>query len=67
VLVRLAAHALRDHVAALAQAYDIYIILPLQLERLLRPRGGDGEAHLAPARQTLRNPADPTTQFRAPR
>jgi len=67
VVVRLAGHGVRYLVAALAHVYDIYIIIPLQVERLARGGGGAREAY-APARgASLRNPAEPTSQFKAPR
>jgi hypothetical protein len=67
VLLRLAGHAVRYLVAALAAVYDIYIIVPLQLERLVQGRNGRGaESHVRVA-GALRNPAEPTAQFKAPR
>lgn len=67
VLFRLLGHAVRYLVAALAHVYDIYIIVPLQIERLARGRGGGAREAYVPVRGTLRNPADPTAQFKAPR
>lgn len=66
VVFRLLGHAFRYLVAALAAVYDIYIIVPLQMERLARGRGSGREVYV-PARGALRNPAEPTAQFKAPR
>jgi hypothetical protein len=65
-LLRIVGHLVRSLLGALVHAYDIYIIVPLQAERLARGRGGDDRRHeLGPA--ALRNPAEQTAPFRAPR
>jgi hypothetical protein len=66
-LLRLVGHVLRYAVAVLAHVYDIYIIVPLQAERLVRARSGGGEAHREAGSATLRNPAERTAPFKAPR
>jgi hypothetical protein len=58
-LFRIAAHAVRYLTAAIAHAYDIYIIIPLQLERLVRGGARDPLA----ARGAIRNPAEPTGEL----
>jgi hypothetical protein len=65
-LLRVAGHLLRYAVAVLVHAYDIYIIVPLQAERLLRSRSGT-EVHRELGSGTLRNPAERTAPFKAPR
>ncbi len=67
VVVRLVAHLVRYLTAVLTHAYDIYIIVPLQVERLVHAGKADREAHVPTARPALRNPAEPTAQFKAPR
>jgi hypothetical protein len=64
-LLRIGGHALRYLVAAVTHLYDIYIIIPLQAERLVRRGGGEGPHELGSA--TVRNPAERTAPFRAPR
>ena len=61
-LFRVAAHGVRYLTAALAHAYDIYIIVPLQLERMVRARGA-ATAAPRPGRAALRNPAEPTGEL----
>ncbi len=56
VVFRLLGHGARALAAALTHVYDVYIILPLQLERLTRTRGPGGLSPLGGA--TLRNPGD---------
>lgn len=63
IVFRLLGHGVRYLVAVLAHAYDIYIIVPLQLERLVRGRGA--EAYLPVGGAALRNPAERTGQFKA--
>ncbi|HEY7724360.1 MAG TPA: hypothetical protein VH880_03445, partial [Anaeromyxobacteraceae bacterium] len=58
VLFRLAGHGVRHLTAALTHLYDIYIIVPLQLERLTRARGAEPRRPLGGG--VLRNPADRT-------
>ena len=67
LILRLLAHLFRYLTAAATQAYDIYVIIPLQIERLVRSRGGAGAAFAPTSRPGLRNPAEPTAQFKAPR
>jgi len=69
-ILRIAGHVVRYLVAALGHAYDIYIIVPLQAERLARGRDGDrrgGQAHHEFTPSSLRNPAEQTAPVRAPR
>ena len=65
-VLRLLGHAMRYLVAALAHAYDIYVIIPLQVERLVRGSSGAGPVSVGGGPR-LRNPAEPTAQFKAPR
>ncbi len=65
VLFRLLGHGVRYLMAALAHAYDIYIIVPLQIERLVRGRGA--EAYSPVGGPGIRNPADRTGQFKVQR
>jgi hypothetical protein len=58
VLFRLLGHGVRSLAGALTHVYDIYIIVPLQLERLARARGPEGFNPLGGA--AIRNPADRT-------
>ena len=57
VVLRLLGHGARTLAGALTHVYDIYIIVPLQLERLVRARGPEGFHPLGAA---IRNPADRT-------
>jgi len=64
--LRIVGHVARQALGALVHAYDIWIIVPLQAERLARGRGDADRNELGPA--TLRNPAEQTApSFRAPR
>jgi hypothetical protein len=65
VLVRLCAHLVRYLTAVAAYVFDIYIVIPLQLERLIRGRGSAVPSPVEPA--ALRNPTERTAPFRAPR
>ena len=67
VVLRLAGHAARTLMAVLTNAYDIYIIVPLQLERLVQHRVGQASEGYARVASTLRNPAEPTAHFKTPR
>jgi hypothetical protein len=58
VVLRLLGHGARTLAGALTHVYDIYIIVPLQLERLVRARGPEGFHPLGGA--AIRNPADRT-------
>jgi hypothetical protein len=67
VLFRICAHLFRYLAAVLTHVFDIYIVLPLQVERLVvRGRGGDaGPGPREPG--ALRNPTERTQTFKAPR
>jgi hypothetical protein len=65
VLFRLLGHAVRSLAGALTHLYDIYIILPLQLERLARARTPERFNPLGGA--ALRNPGDRTGPMKVPR
>lgn len=65
ILFRLIAHLVRYLAVVLTQLYDIFIILPLQLERLIRGRGTP--AYDAVANTALRNPTEHTGTVKAPR
>jgi len=63
LLFRLLAHLMRYLFAALTHIFDIYIVIPLQVERLFRGRGAP-----SPVESTsLRNPTERTQPFKAPR
>jgi hypothetical protein len=49
-LARLMAHASRYLMETLRHAYDVYIVLPLQLERLIGQRNGSPDRERVPAR-----------------
>ncbi len=58
ILFRLLGHGARSLLALLTHVYDIYVIVPLQLERLLRGHGAEARH---PARgAAIRNPGDQT-------
>jgi len=63
ILFRLLGHGVRYLMAAVAHVYDIYIIVPLQLERLVRSHGAEGPAGGA----AIRNPAERTGPVRVQR
>lgn len=63
IVFRLAGHGVRHLVAVLAAVYDIYIIVPLQLERLFRGHGSEAPAGGA----AIRNPAEHTGPIRVQR
>ncbi len=65
VLLRLCAHLVRYAVAVLGHVFDIYIVLPLQIERLVRGRDAPVASPVDP--RALRNPTERTQPFRAPR
>jgi hypothetical protein len=65
VVFRLLAHLVRYLVAALGHLFDIYIVIPLQVERLVRGRNPAVPSPVEPA--ALRNPTERTAPFRAPR
>ena len=64
--LRVFAHLFRYLTAAAEQAYDIYVIIPLQIERLARSKGEPEAARASPLRPGLRNPAERTAAFRTP-
>jgi hypothetical protein len=64
LLSRLLAHLMRYLFAALAYLFDIYIVVPLQVERLFRGRR-DVPSPVESA--SLRNPTERTQPFKAPR
>jgi len=64
IVFRLLAHLVRYLAAVLTHVFDIYIVIPLQLERLVRgPSGARGAVEPPP----LRNPTERTQTFKAPR
>ncbi|HET6436593.1 MAG TPA: hypothetical protein VFG59_00925 [Anaeromyxobacter sp.] len=65
VLFRLGAHLVRYAVAVLGHVFDIYIVLPLQLERLLRGHDSPVPSPVDP--RALRNPTERTAPFKVPR
>jgi hypothetical protein len=65
ILFRLVAHLVRYLASILALLYDIYVILPLQIERLARGRGAQDYGAVGGA--TLRNPTERTGSMKAPR
>lgn len=62
IFFRLVGHGVRYLMAVLANAYDIYIIVPLQLERLVRNRGAEALNPVGGA--AIRNPAERTGPFK---
>jgi hypothetical protein len=65
VLVRILAHAIRYAMAVLAHVFDIYIVVPLQIERMVRGSAAPVASPVAPG--TIRNPTERTQPFQAPR
>lgn len=65
VLVRICAHLVRYTMAVLAHVFDIFIVVPLQIERLVRGDAAPVPSPVAPA--ALRNPTERTQPFQAPR
>lgn len=65
ILVRLCAHLVRYLAAALTHAFDIFIVIPLQVERLVRGARAAGPAPAEAA--ALPNPTERTRTFKAPR
>lgn len=65
VLVRICAHLVRYATAVLAHAFDIVIVVPLQIERLARGDSARAPSPVAPA--AVRNPTERTQPFQAPR
>jgi hypothetical protein len=66
IVVRLCAHLTRWLAAVLMHVFDIYIVLPLQIERLVR--GGSSAPVSSPVESAaLRNPTERTQTFKAPR
>jgi hypothetical protein len=51
--------------AVLAHVFDIVIVVPLQIERLVRGDSARAPSPVAPA--ALRNPTERTQPFQAPR
>ena len=64
VVFRLLAHLVRYLAAVLTHVFDIYIVIPLQVERLVRGPGAFPSAAEPPP---LRNPTERTQTFKAPR
>jgi hypothetical protein len=64
VLLRVVGHLARHLAAVLTHVFDLYIVVPLQIERLVR---GRGEVVSPVAIATLRNPTERTAPFKAPR
>jgi hypothetical protein len=64
IAVRLCAHLVRWLAAVLVHVFDIYIVIPLQIERLVR---GAGAGAAGPEPAPLRNPTERTQTFKAPR
>jgi hypothetical protein len=64
-LLRICAHLVRYLAAALAHVFDIYIVIPLQVERLVR--GSRGQVLSPVESAALKNPTERTQPFRAPR
>ncbi len=67
VVVRLCAHLVRYLTAALTHLFDIYIVIPLQVERLVVGSRGGSSGPSPVAGTVLRNPTERTTTFKAPR
>jgi hypothetical protein len=65
VVFRLCAHLVRYLVAVLTHVFDIYIVIPLQVERLVRGRQAYAPSPVEAA--ALRNPTERTAPFKAPR
>ena len=65
ILFRVAGHVVRYSVAVLTHAYDIYIILPLHLERLVSRRAAD--ASNAVFGTPTGNSAERTVPMKVPR
>ena len=64
IVVRLCAHLVRYLTAVLAFLFDIYIVIPLQVERLVKGRAPGAQG---PVEAGLRNPTERTVTFKAPR
>jgi hypothetical protein len=64
-LVRIGAYLVRGTMTVLAHVFDIYIVVPLQIERLVRGSSAPAISPVAPA--ALRNPTERTQPFQAPR
>ncbi len=64
-LMRLIAHGVRYAMAVLAHVYDVYIIVPLQIERQVRGRGAPSYSPVEGG--AVRNPADRTGQHKVQR
>ena len=65
ILVRLCAHLVRYLTAVLGFLFDIYIVIPLQAERLFKGRASGAPSPVEAG--ALRNPTERTVTFKAPR
>ncbi len=64
-IVRISATLVRGLMSVLAHVFDIYIVVPLQIERLVRGGSARVPSPVEPA--GLRNPTERTQPFQAPR